>query len=73
MTTTEKTREGRLRRLADHHGYRLNRSRSRDPHALGFGLYALTSVETGGIVNPSLAGCCAFAWNLDDVEHWLVN
>jgi hypothetical protein len=72
LMTTEKTRENRLRRKARRCGYELQKSRTRDPHALGFGLYALIDPQTGGTVNPWLAGGLSIhSWFLDDVEHWL--
>jgi hypothetical protein len=40
--TSEKVRENRVRRMAKRHGYRLEKSRRRDPLALDFGQYRLT-------------------------------
>jgi len=72
MHLSEKTRENRLRRVADRCGYRLEKSRSRDPRALDFGLYALLNVRTGGAVNPALLQRWTCSWSLDEVEDWLV-
>lgn len=43
MTTDQETkvRENRLRRAAQRQGLALTKSRTRDPRALGYGLYAL--------------------------------
>ncbi|HKJ74360.1 MAG TPA: hypothetical protein VKA19_09620 [Alphaproteobacteria bacterium] len=68
---TDKARENRLRRMADRRGYRLVKSRSRDPQAVDFGLYALLDYETGGAVNPAIAGRWQCSWTLDEVETWL--
>ena len=71
MRNGEKVRENRLRKAAERQGYRLMKSRARDPHALGFGLYALVDPSHGGTVNPSLAERCIHSWTLDDVDAWL--
>jgi len=42
--------ENKLRRKADRMGYRLVKSRRRDPDALDFGLYGLIDLETNGSV-----------------------
>ena len=44
MTSETKAREARLRRAARRHGLVLERCRIRNPHAPGFGTYALTKV-----------------------------
>jgi hypothetical protein len=36
-----KVRENRARRAAQRRGWRLEKSRARDPHAIGYGLYLL--------------------------------
>ncbi len=71
MDTSEKVRENRLRRMADRQGYRLVKSRSRDPRAVDFGLYALLDSRTGGAVNPAIADRWTCSWKLSDVEDWL--
>ena len=68
---SEKTRENRLRRLADRNVLRLTKSRSRNPDIPDFGLYALINPETGGAVNPALADRWACSWNIDQVEAYL--
>jgi hypothetical protein len=70
-TMTDKTRENRLRRKADRRGLRLKKSPRRDPQAMDFGLYALIDHQTGGAINPSLAGHWTCSWSLDEVETYL--
>jgi hypothetical protein len=67
----DKVKENRLRRMADRRGYRLMKSRSRDPQAIDYSLYALIDVRTGGAVNPALAQRWTCSWDLDDVEDYL--
>jgi hypothetical protein len=67
---SDKVRENRLRRAAERQGYRLIKSRRRDPYALDFGLYGVVDAETRGTVNPSL-GRSPHSWTLDEVEQWL--
>jgi hypothetical protein len=61
----EKARENRLRRAAVRQGYRLVKSRRRDPRALDYGVYWIVNesnvIEAGH--NQGL--------NLDEVEAWL--
>jgi hypothetical protein len=71
MSEIDKVKENRLRRAADRQGLRLIKSRSRDPQALDFGLYALIDLETSGAVNPSLANRWVCSWTLDEVEEHL--
>lgn len=71
MDQETKVRENRLRRAADRQGLRLSKSRSRDPKALDFGLYALIDTETNGTVHPMLANRWSHALTLDEVEQWL--
>jgi hypothetical protein len=66
-----KIRENKLRRMADRQGLRLIKSRSRDPRAKDFGLYALIDPETGGAVNPALAQRWPCSWTVEDVEDYL--
>jgi len=69
----EKVRENLLRRMADRQGYKLLKSRARDPRDLTFGGYQLINLQTGG---------CDFGWGnanrgyaapLDDIETWLTS
>lgn len=71
MKTLEaKTRENRLRRMANRQGLRLMKSRSRDPNALDFGLYALTDTQNV-LINQPLAGRWACSWTIDEIENYL--
>ncbi len=70
MAATDKTRETRLRRMADRQGLRLVKSRRRDPHAIDYGGFMLVDIHTNTVV----AGTGAIGrphWSLDDVERWL--
>ncbi len=69
--TDEKVRENRLRRVADRRGFRLVKSRSRDPRAVDFGLYALIDQRHGGAVNPAIAQRWTCSWSLDEVADYL--
>lgn len=73
MSNSEKVRENRLRRKADRMGYQLIKSRSRDPDAMDYGLYALINVDTNGAVNPAIAQRWVCSWTLDDVEEFLTS
>ena len=70
---TNKTRENRLRRVADRHGLRLVKSARRDQKAVDYGLYALIDFETGGAINPALADRWPCSWSLDEVEKYLTD
>ena len=71
MEKGNKVEENRLRRMADRQGLRLSKSRRRDPKALGYGLYALINVQTGGLIHQDLAGHSIHALTLEDVRDWL--
>lgn len=64
---TEKSREVRLRRLAERQGLRLQKSPRRDAGAREFGTYQLVDAAEGWAV---LAGPAGFGMSLDDVELW---
>ena len=66
---SDDVREKRLRRAADRQGLRLERSRRRDPRALGFGTYRLVDARTGGVVAAGTAD--GFGLTLDQVEQHL--
>jgi hypothetical protein len=68
----DKTRETRLRRMADRQGLRLEKSRRRDPKAVDYDRYWLLDQATGNVV----AGASAIgrpAWDLNQVETWLLS
>jgi hypothetical protein len=49
-----KSRENRARRVAERRGFRLEKSRRRDPRSVGYGQYQLIDTSTGA--NVSLGG-----------------
>jgi len=57
--------------MADRYGLQLVKSRSRDPRAVDFGLYALIDVRTGGAINPAIADRWTCSWSLDEVSAYL--
>ena len=71
--TDIRNHEARMRGIADRIGYRLVKSRSRDPQAVDFGLYALIDVEIGGAVNPAIANRWTCSWTLDQCEEFLTS
>ena len=62
----EKVRENRLRRMADRQGYRLTKSRRRDPRAIDYGSYWLADASTNGPVLGEQWGT-----DLDEIEELL--
>jgi hypothetical protein len=66
-----KVAENKLRRSADRQGLRLEKSRSRDPRAIDYGLFALIDVRTGGAINPAIAGRWVHSWTLEKVQKYL--
>jgi hypothetical protein len=71
VETQEKIRENRLRRMADRRGYRLMKSRARDPHDITFGGYQLVDHEFNSLSAGWGNANRGFAFDLDDVEQWL--
>lgn len=64
----ERAREARLRRLARRHGYRVVKSRARNPWSPGYGGYAIVDSDLNAYVSGDLE------WgslDLDVVEEWL--
>ena len=47
------------------------KSRSRDPNAMDYGLFALIDVQTNGAVNPAIAQRWVCSWSLDEVKDYL--
>ena len=68
MDNYEKTRENRARRAAERRGLRLERSRRRDPQAIGYGQYQLIDVATNTVA--SLGGIGGWL-TLDQAEAQL--
>jgi hypothetical protein len=67
MSTDDKVRENRLRRMAERQGLILQRSRRRDPRATEYGMYRLLDAETGA---PASVGD-TFRLSLDEIEETL--
>jgi hypothetical protein len=66
----EKTRENRLRRMAERQGYRLQKSRQRDPRGYLYGTYQLTDFNNV-LVLADFAYGRGYGVSLDEVEEWL--
>ena len=71
LSTQEKVRENRLRRMAERQGLRLVKSRRRDPRAIDYGLYTLVSDRTNTVVAGTERTTGRPEFTLDDVEAWL--
>ena len=72
MAESEKVRENRLRRKADRLGYRLEKSRRRDPDAIDYGKYWIIDLDYGGVAHGSSALGLP-SMTLDEVEEWLTS
>ncbi len=71
MTNTpHKVRENRLRRAARRQGLRLERSRRRDPRAIGHATYRLVDTAGNTIVAGGFTGD-GYGMDLDDVARAL--
>jgi hypothetical protein len=68
----DKVLENRLRLTAERYGYKLERSRRRDPRAPDYGLYALVDPRTRGTINPASI-VSKYGWTLEEVEHFLTS
>lgn len=60
-----KVKENKLRRAAERQGYALVKNRRRDPRALGYGTYSITSN------NAATANTSAHSLTLSEVEAFL--
>ena len=67
--TAEKVRENRLRRAAQRQGYKLVKSRRRDPRAIDYDGWMLVDPSTGAVVAGGDPHPYALA--LEDVERFL--
>ena len=65
----DKVRENRVRRMAERQGFRLVKSRRRDPRAVDYGAYWLTDQRS----NTIAAGDPQRGMSLDDAEIWLTS
>jgi hypothetical protein len=66
MIKADKILENRMRRALARQGYRLVKSRVRDPRAIDFGRYYIVDPDTNGIV----AGGGHIRMTLPDVGRW---
>ena len=66
---TTKTRENRLRRMADRQGLVLQKSRRRDPQAIDYGGWQITD-GNNWLVFGERAGR-GYGASLDEIEEWL--
>ncbi|MBE3602177.1 hypothetical protein IMX07_00900 [bacterium] len=67
-----KVRENRLRRIAFRQGYKLLKSRARDPRDLTYGGYHLIDVRTGRVRFGAGNVKRDFAASLDQIEQFLM-
>ena len=71
MEASAKVRENRLRRMAERQGFRLVKSRRRDPRAVGFGRYRVETRD--GIEATRFASPMGWGLTLDEVEKRLTH
>lgn len=69
MDQNEKIRENRIRRAAVRQGLRVEKSRVRDPRAIGWGTYQVVTSDTGKIKKQGLPS--GYGLTLDEVEAFL--
>lgn len=67
----EKVRENLARRQLDRMGYKLEKSRARDPRDLTYGGYQITDLQNGGVSAGWGNANRGYAFDLDDVEAWI--
>lgn len=66
-TTSPKVYENRIRRIAKRRGYKLTKSRTRDPKSLDYGRYILSQVNYA----PNFRAFVLVTRNLAHIESWL--
>jgi hypothetical protein len=71
MSEDDKVRENRLRRKLERMGYRLMKSRARDPDALTYGGFQIIDPDSKGLVAGWGNAHRGYAFDLDDVEAWI--
>ena len=71
MDHAAKVRENRIRRMADRRGYRLMKSRRKDPRGIGYGKYKVLDATTMKPVFGSKPD--EYSATLDEVEAWLID
>jgi hypothetical protein len=73
MDAAEKTRENRLRRMAERQDLMMRKSRRRDPYATDHGTYQLIDPHTNALVYGHTAGGHeGYGVSLDEIETWLM-
>ena len=71
---THKTYENRVRRMAERQGYRLEKSRRRDPLARGYGLYVIIEAERRlPVTHEDGPGDTIHTLTLEEAEKWLLD
>lgn len=65
----ERTREQRLRRMAERYGLGLQKSRRRDPRALDYNKWWVVDPYNGNLIRAG----GQWGMSLDDVEAWLTS
>lgn len=63
--------ENRVRRIADRQGLKLEKSRRRDPRAIGYGMYRLTDPNTNTLVAYTPWGD-GYGLSLDEAHRTLI-
>ena len=71
MDTTAKIRENKARRAAQRQGYRLVKSRRRDPRAIDYGTYGIVDYSESKSGVLVAGGDSGYGLTLDDVERRL--
>ncbi len=71
MDQSTKVREAKLRRMAERQGFRLVKSRRRDPLAVDFGRYRVETAD--GIEGIRFASPMGWGLTLDEVEERLTH
>lgn len=71
MSDARRTREQRLRRAAARQGFRLERSRQRDPRGLAYDTYRLVAAHDGESLVAGDPRSGGYGLTLDEVEAFL--
>lgn len=70
MTTDDKRREARLRRVAARQGLQLIKCRARDPRAIGYGTYQIVDPIIGSVYSAERRDS-GYGLSLDEVARAL--
>lgn len=74
MDQDRKVRENKARRAAERRGWKLQKSRARDPHALGYGMYLLLDLKgapVGGVGTATFLSELPYSYSIEDIERLL--